>query len=466
MTRRSPLNVLLIVADDHAPAAIGCYGSPYHPTPRLDGLASEGAVFENCFCTNALCTPARASILTGQYSHVNGVRTLHDRIDQTHMTTLPKLLQAAGYQTGFAGKWHLGHGGASDPAGFDYWNVLPVQGTYVNTRSIEMGRERQHSGYATDLIAGWALDWIRRCDPGRPFYMQCAFSAPHDPFRPAERHGARFRDTVFPEPASFDDVFEGRPACAGATMKVARMHEKNHLPEPRPAGLSGRDLARWNYQCFMRNYLRCVAAIDENVGRLLDGLAARGVADDTVVIYTSDHGFFLGEHGWYDKRFMHEPSIRIPFIIRYPREIRPGTRADAMALNVDFAPTVLDLCGQPVPAAMQGRSLRRVCTGQVPGDWRQAMYYQYWMHLAHFNVPAHCGVRTRSHKLIHYYGRALGAAGALEHDTEPCWELYDLGRDPLEMRNVYGEPAYAAVTTGLAAELARQRAALGLQPAG
>ena len=243
-----------------------------------------------------------------------------------------------------------------------------------------------------------------------------------------------YRDDI-PEPATFHDDYQNRAtAAAVATERVALMHQKNHVPDPVPDGLDLAAQKAWNYQSFIKNYLRCVAAIDDNVGHLLDYLDEAGLAEDTIVIYTADHGFFLGDHGWYDKRFMYEQSIRIPFLIRYPRAIAPGTVSDKMVLNVDFAPTLLDYAGLPIPDDMQGRSIRRLIEGNVPADWRTSMYYRYWMHLAHFNISAHYGVRTERYKLIYYYGQALGSAGAIDEPRASEWELFDLEQDPQEMK--------------------------------
>ena len=444
MTDSRRPNILLIMADDHAPAAFSTYGSMLNTTPNLDRIAAEGLRLDRCFCTNAICTPARASVHTGKYSHVTGIKTLNDVIDQTQETTVGMLLNDAGYQSAFLGKWHLGHGGHSDPAGYDFWSVLPGQGKYYDPELTEMGQPITESGYVTDILTDKALGWLSRRDTERPFFLVCAHKAPHDPFQPNPKHRDLFSKERVPEPATFHDSYENRAAAAGmATEQVALMHLKNHLPDPVPEGLTPKEQKAWNYQSYMRNYLRCVASIDENAGRLLDFLDENQLTDDTIVIYTSDHGFFLGDHGWYDKRFMYEESIRIPFLMRYPLAIQPGTTSDRIALNVDFAPTILDYAGAPVPLDMQGRSLRALAEGRAPTDWRTSMYYRYWMHLAHFNIPAHYGIRTERHKLIHYYGEALGSAGAIDESTPPEWELFDLENDPQELVNIYHDPANA-----------------------
>jgi arylsulfatase A-like enzyme len=462
MRERIRPNIVLIVADDHAPAAIGSYGSRINRTPNLDRLAAEGARLDNCFCTNALCTPARATILTGQYSHRTGVRTLEERLDQTQHATLAMLLHAQGYQTAMIGKWHLGHGGPHDPAGFDYWSVLPNQGSYFDPELIEPDARRVYPGYVTDVLTDLALGWLASCDPARPFFLMCGHKAPHDPFVPHPRDRMLYTEPIR-EPATFDDDYVGRAAAAATTQRVAWMHRKDHLPDPSPPGLDDEARRHWNYQCFMQNYLRCVAAIDDNVGRLLRYLDETGLSQDTIVIYTADHGFFLGEHGWYDKRFMYEPSIRIPFLMRYPRAVKAGTVVDKMVINTDFAPTLLDYAGQAVPVEMQGRSLRPLLEGSPPSDWRTAFYYHYWMHLAHFNVPAHYGIRTDRYKLIYYQADPPIAAGVIQEQRIPAWEFFDLHEDPDEMHNLYDAPEYAPEIADLQHQLVALRQALGDQ---
>ena len=457
-------NIILVVADDHAPAAIGAYGARYNRTPNLDSLATEGLRLENCFCTNAICTPARASIMTGKYSHATGIKTLNDVIDHDRETTLGMAFQAAGYQTAMVGKWHLGHGGKSDPRGFDYWNVLPGQGAYFDPETLEMGRPKANDGYVTDILTDSALEWLGSREKERPFFLCLAHKAPHDSFEPHPRHWHSYTATVPEPPTLRDDYKERAQAAAMSSAKIETMHLRNHLPQIAGAHDANTDRMAWNYQEFIRNYYRCVQAIDENLGRILHHLEAEGLVENTIVVYTADHGFFLGDHGWYDKRFMYEESIRIPCLIRYPAVIAPGTVREEMGLNVDFAPTLLEMAGIPVPAAMQGRSFAPLARGQTVPDWRQAMYYRYWMHLAHFHIPAHYGVRTDRYKLIHYYGRSLGCTGAIDRDTSPEWELFDLHDDPQELHNRFGLAPYAEVQAGLLRTLTELQTALGDQP--
>ena len=457
-------NILFIMSDDHASHAMSCYGSKINETPNLDRIAEGGMRFDNCFCTNSICTPSRAAILTGTYNHINGVTTLASKIDGRQVT-FPKLLQAAGYQTAMVGKWHLGHGGDADPTGFDYWNVLPGQGLYHDPEMIDMGERGVIEGYATDIITDISLDWLRDRDPDRPFFLMCHHKAPHRPWDPDDKHADMYEDEDVPEPETLFDDYANRAAAAeAAKMRVSRDMTDRDLKVPVPEGLSADDETRWKYQRYIKDYLRCVASIDDNVGRMLDYLDAEGLADDTIVVYTSDQGFFLGDHGWYDKRFMYEESLRMPFVIRYPGKIEAGSVSADMLLNVDFAQTFLDYAGVDEDDRMQGTTARPVLEGHTPDGWRTAMYYRYWMHLAHHHVYAHYGVRTLQHKLIYYYADGMGTPGSGEETMEPEWELFDLERDPLELHSVYDDPAYADVVSRLKAELDKLQSAVGDVP--
>ena len=458
-------NILFIMSDDHASHAISSYGSRINQTPNLDRIAEGGMILQNCFCVNSICTPSRANILTGKHSHLNGVKTLSDPLDG-RIPNVAKMLQADGYQTAMVGKWHLGHGGNADPTGFDYWNVLPGQGLYHDPVMLEPDGEKTHKGYTTDIITDFSLEWLQNRDKERPFFMMCHHKAPHRPWDSDEKHAHMFEDEEVPMPDNFFDDYANRSNAA----RDAKMRVFGHMSErdlkidtlgPPPEGLSEEALANWQYQRYIKEYLRCVASIDDNVGRMLDYLDAEGIADDTIVIYTSDQGFFLGDHGWYDKRFMYEESLRMPFLVRYPREIQPGSSCDAMALNIDFAETWLDYAGLSIPEDMQGTSLRPLFNDDTPDDWRTSMYYRYWMHLTHHYVPAHYGIRTDRYKLIYYYGEALGTTGSIDEPKAPEWELFDLEKDPNEMCSVYDDPAYAAIVTELTAELYRLKAAAG-----
>lgn len=449
-------NILFIMSDDHAAHALSCYGSRINTTPHMDRIAAGGMRLDNCFCTNSICSPSRASILAGTYSHVNGVLTLNDRFDGRQQT-FPKLLQAAGYQTAVIGKWHLGHGGVHDPTGFDYWCVLPGQGKYHDPDMYELGEQRLFPGYATDVITDLSLDWLRRRDPDQPFCLLVHHKAPHRPWEPDAKHADLYEDVEIPEPETFHDDYRHRARAApAARMRVDRDLNDRDTKRPPPSDLSPAEVKRWKYQRYIKDYLRCVASVDDSVGRLLDYLEEQRLAEDTVVVYTSDQGFFLGDHGWYDKRFFYEESLRMPFLIRYPREIPAGSVDGHIVLNTDFAPTLLDYAGLPVPADMQGRSFRAIPRGAAQGapasDWRPAMYYRYFMHLAHHNVFAHYGIRTDRYKLIYYYER---------EPEPPEWELFDLQRDPQELHSVYDHSDYQDVVRELKAQLRRLREELG-----
>jgi len=454
------------MADDHAAQAIGCYGSRLNQTSHIDRIAREGVRFDNCFCTNGICAPSRAAILTGKYSHLNGVRDNAHVFDGSQ-ETFPKLLQAAGYETALIGKWHL----QSDPTGFDHWSILPDQGEYYNPDLIEMGTTKRRLGYVTDILTDLAVDFFEaRKNSSRPFLLMLHHKAPHRNWQPAARHMTLYDNAKFPEPPTlFDDYATRSRAAAEQEMTI-----RNHMtlesdlklgPPPerldeaqkraweaafgpkreafRKAGLSGDALVRWKYRRYLQDYLGCVAAVDESIGRVLDGLDQTGLAPNTLVIYTSDQGFFLGEHGWFDKRFMYEEALRMPLLMRLPGRIPPGLVNKDMLTNVDFAPTFLDGAGLKKPPAMQGRSFLPLATAQRVSGWPESIYYHYYEFPDVHMVKRHYGVRTKRYKLIHFY-----------YDID-AWELYDLARDPRELHNVYADPAYAKVRRDLKDELLR-----------
>lgn len=457
------------MADDHAAHAISAYGSRINRTPNIDRLAREGLRLINCFAVNSICTPSRAAILTGKYSHKNGV-PVFNRFDGSQ-PTLAQYLQQGGYHTGMVGKWHL----FSDPTGFDYWNILPGQGRYVDPEFIELGVRKTVKGYVTDIIADISIEFLEKRPKDKPFFLMCHHKAPHREWAPDARHAKMFEDVTIPEPATLDDDHADRSdAAREATMTIDRHLTRFDLKVAPPAGLKGRELQawqsgvdtemdvivkgeakklsgdalkKWKYQKYMRDYLACVASVDDNVGRLLDYLEERGLTKDTLVIYTSDQGFFLGDHNWFDKRFMNEESIRMPFLVRYPGRIKPGTVEEAMVLNVDFAPTLLQATGLPVPADMQGRSFLPLLRGERPKEWRTSFYYRYYDYPGAHRVQPHYGVRTTGHKLI-YFNRI------------DQWELYDLRKDPAEMHNVVADSNYAPVVQELKAQLGRLRTEL------
>jgi arylsulfatase A-like enzyme len=463
-------NIVFIMSDDHAAHAIGAYGSRVNQTPHIDRLAREGMVLRNVFVTNSICTPSRAAILTGQYSHLNGV-PVFNRFDSSR-TTVARLLQASGYHTGMIGKWHLG----SDPAGFDRWEILPGQGAYMNPVLYTATGEKTYTGrYVTDVVTDLAIDFIRERPRDRPFFLMLHHKAPHRPWEPDPAHRAQFVDRWIPEPETLWDSYATRTdALRENLQRVAGDLTRRDLKLEPPADLSGTALAawlstkpdtvtitrdgrevtltgealtRWKYQRYMRDYLATIQSVDDNVGRLLEALDTERLAKNTIVIYTSDQGFFLGDHGMYDKRFMYEESLRMPFLIRWPAAIKRGSRSDAMALNVDFAPTFLAAAGVAVPPDMQGRSLLPVLRGKPPADWRSSMYYRYYHDPGDHNTRAHYGVRTATHKLIHYW-------------KKDQWELFDLVRDPHELQNLYGQQGHDEVTRSLKAELQRLKQAV------
>ena len=444
-------NIVFIMSDDHAAHAISAYGSKLIKTPNIDRLAKEGIKFENCFVTNSICTPSRATMLTGKYSHINGV-PVFNHID-TSQPLLSKYLQQAGYYTGMVGKWHLGGQNpytpdAGKPAGFDYWNILPGQGAYFDPVMIEMGVRKTLKGYTTDVITEVAIDFVRNRSANKPFFLMYHHKAPHRNWQPDEKHKQQFANFVPRLPVTFDDDYKGKSdASRLATNHIDTDLNDTDLKMKPPAGLSGAELKKWKFTRYMQDYLACVSAVDDNIGRFLDFLDANGLKENTIVIYTSDQGFFLGEHNMYDKRFMYEESLRMPLLIRWPARIKPGSVSSKMILNVDFAPMMLDAAGASIPADMQGRSFLPILQGKSPASWRTSMYYRYY-HPGHHNVAAHYGLRTERYKLIYF------------HKLNQ-WELYDLKNDPIEMHNVYGDKKNASLVTRLSAEMYRLKKELG-----
>jgi len=458
-------NIIFIMADDHAAHAISAYGSRVNQTPHLDRLATEGALLTRVFATNSICTPSRAAILTGQYSHINGV-TMFNRLDSSRMT-VTRLLQQGGYYTGMLGKWHLG----SDPAGFDKWEILPGQGVYKDPVFYTATGDKTYTGrYVTDVITDLAIDFLDSRPRDKPFFLMMHHKAPHRPWEPDDEHASHFAGQRIPEPVTFWDSYATRTSALHENQQrvVADMTNRDLKLKP-PDGLTPAELARWllikpdsvtteidgrtvtltsealgrwKYQRYMQDYLATVQSVDDSVGRVLAYLDKSGLSRNTMVIYTSDQGFFLGDHGLFDKRFMYDESIRMPFLVRWPARIRPGTKSQAMALNIDFAPTFLEAAGLPIPADMQGRSLLPILRGTAPATWRTAMYYRYYHDPGDHNTRAHYGVRTATHKLVFFW-------------TKDQWELFDLVRDPYELHNLYGQPGQAALTESLKGELAR-----------
>jgi len=449
-------NILFIMSDDHTSQAIGCYHlrlSEYAPTKNIDRIGKEGAISKNCFCTNSICVPSRASILTGQYSHINGVKTLSGRLSP-ETDHVAKHLQAAGYETAVIGKWHL----KEKPAGFDYYNVLRGQGRYHNpilfktNADWEKGGE-EYSGHSTDVITDISLNWLKnRKKKENPFFLMCHFKAVHEPFYSHDRYRSLFENEDIPLPEDLlwlespkGKRFEGWPL---EILKDRFLNNSNRYSPPKlniPSD-DHKEIRKATYQKFIKDYLRAIKGIDDNVGRLLEYLDEIDQTKSTVVIYTSDQGYFLGEHNLFDKRFMLEESLRMPFLIRYPKEIKSGTTVNDIILNIDFAELFLNYANTKIPETMQGKSFRQNLSGKTLSDWRQEMYYHYWAHQA--QRPSHYGIRTHQYKLIYYYGLLN-----MGQKPEECWELYDLKNDPQEYVNQYDNPGYKEIIVNLKQQL-------------
>jgi arylsulfatase A-like enzyme len=483
-------NILFLFSDDHAPHAIGAYGSRYSgldPTPHIDALAAGGMLFENSYCSNSICGPSRAVILTGKHSHKNGFTANGDRFDGDQLT-FPKLMQKGGYQTALIGKWHLG----SDPQGFDYWDILPGQGKYYNPTFIDKNGERVVQGYCTDLVTDLAIDWLdQQRDPAKPFMLMCQQKAPHRNWMPPLRHLNLYDDVKLPEPATLFDRFEDNaPPARHQEMELDRhmslvydlfldpyegwdpnqgsdrsgfANLKSMTPEQRAAWdaafapenaafmankPTGKELVRWKYQRYMKNYLRTIRGLDDNIGRMQSYLAESGLEENTIVIYSSDQGFYLGDHGWYDKRWMYEESLAMPLIVRWPGVTQAGSVDQHLVQNLDYAQTFLELAGLQADPEMQGRSLAGLLRGAEPEDWRSSIYYHYYAYPSVHQVARHYGIRTERYKLIWFY----------QFDE---WELYDLKLDPDELNNIYELPGSAALKAQLKLQLEELRVSYG-----
>ncbi len=482
-------NIVFIFSDDHALEAISAYGDRYDevsPTPNIDRIASEGMLFKRSYCTNSICGPSRASIITGKHSHMNGYMDNDFSTFDGGQQTFPKLMQKAGYETALIGKWHL----VSNPTGFDHWEILPGQGNYYNPDFIQMdGKEKRFPGYVTDIITDKSLAWLEgRRDKSKPFILMCQQKAPHRNWVPATRHYGLFDGVTIPEPDTLFDKYENRvKAVADQEMQISknfnwshdmflpgeptdprfvnRMQNGEYLrmdPEQKKAfdeaygpenekvlsalpAMSDEELTKWKYQRYMKNYLSCIRAVDENVGRVLDYLDKNNLAKNTIVIYSSDQGFYLGEHGWYDKRWMFEESLSMPFILRWTSTVKPGIVSETLIQNIDYAPSFLDLAGAEIPADMQGASIVPILKneGKAPAGWREAIYYQYSGEDTH-EVARHDGVRDSRYKLMRF-------------PVSNEWMFFDLEKDPQEMKNVSAEKDYESVLTRMKATYAKLR---------
>ena len=461
-------NIVWIFSDDHSYQTIGAYGGRLEKlnlTPNIDRLAKEGMRFDKCYVGNSICAPSRATLLTGKHSHLNGKFTNSGGFDQDQQT-FPKILRNNGYQTAMIGKIHL----PGNMQGFDYWEVLPGQGSYYNPVFITEGGKTKYDGYVTDIITDKALEWMeKKRDKTKPFMLMIHHKAPHRNWLPSERHVEKFENIDIPEPDNlFDDYSTRTTAAHEQDMSIEKtMSLKSDLkvgaesPQSREGQysarnkffaenrLEGKNLVKWKYQIYMKDYLRCITAVDENVGRVLDYLKTNGLSDNTVVMYSSDQGFYMGEHGWFDKRFMYEESFRTPLLVRWPGVIKAESINTDLAQNIDFAETFLDIAGSPIPGDMQGTSLVPLLKGNKPDNWRKSVYYHYYEYPAVHSVRRHEGVADLRFKLIRFYG--------MDVPKGEEWEFYDLEKDPSEMKNLYSSPEHADRIADLKKELQRLR---------
>jgi arylsulfatase A-like enzyme len=467
-------NIIFVLCDDHAYQAISAYGGHLNQTPQIARIAKEGMLFNRAYVTNSLCAPCRAAILTGKYSHLNGITGNGDERFDSSQNTFPQLLHKAGYQTALIGKWHL----VSQPTGFDYWNILPGQGDYYNPDFINKEGRKKVNGYVTDLITDYAIDWLDNRDTTEPFCLLTWQKAPHRDWMPAPKYLNLYDSVKFPVPSTFEDDYSGRTRAAHEQLmqinrdlsdnydlklhfdindlkgrldgnwksvfgrlnpKEQQMFQQAYAEKNKKFfedQLTGTAIDEWKYQRYMQDYLSCIRSIDDNVGRLLDYLDKKGLADNTIVIYSSDQGFYLGEHGWFDKRFMYEPSFRTPLLIRWPSVIKSNSVSNELVMNIDIAETLLHAAGVTVPNDMQGKSLLPVLKNKVKGRWRKGIYYHYYESGGEHNVAKHIGVRSDRYKLIYFY-------------ENKEWELYDLKKDPNELHNVINETGYVHQKTAM-----------------
>lgn len=476
-------NIIFILSDDHATQAISAYGHPISKiarTPNIDRIAENGAIFLNNYCANSISGPSRASILTGKHSHKNGFLANWNKEFDGSQQTLPKIFQENGYKTAIVGKWHL----LSKPTGFEHWMILRDQGEYNNPYFITEKDTVQYSGYVTDLITIFTKQWLQTRDDSQPFFLMMNHKAPHRNWVPAERHYSLYENEAFPLPETYFDDYKGRFAAKNQEMNIYRDMFEGHdlkmttgidsdslLYDPWPNVFLGqmtrqerkrffnayrernnefhrtkrneKEVAEWKYQRYLQDYLATIKSVDESVGEILDYLEKTGLDENTIVVYTSDQGFYLGEHGWFDKRFMYEESFEMPLLMQYKGHIKPDSEVKGLTQNIDFAPTLLDFCGIEVPEEMQGVSFKQMAeSGKTPTDWRKSLYYHYYEFPGFHSVRAHYGVKTDRYKLIHFY-------------KENIWELYDLEKDEHEINNIYGNSGTQKITSELKAELNR-----------
>ena len=462
-------NIVFIFSDDHATNAISAYGGIFKdiaPTPNIDRIANEGALLKNALCTNAICGPSRAAILTGKYSHVNGYfKNYKGGVFNNQQWTYPQSLQASGYQTALIGKWHL----VSEPIGFDYYKYhisKGEQGLYWDPVYNDNGKKIKEKGYATNLTTDFAMDWLNERDPNQPFCLMLQYKAPHRQWAPDAKYEDLWEDQEMPTPSNFNDTYQDRELTAGNTEMTMDYFSRRDMKMTPPdsllkkarnkwlqygfkpgevvapvKGLNREETRQWKYQKYIKDYLATIRSVDDNIGKVLAYLKENGLEKNTIVIYASDQGFFLGEHGFFDKRFMYEEALHMPFVVRYPGKIQPGTVVDDIVTNIDFAPTLLDMAGVPVPEQVQGKSFFNNLKGDTSEDWQQSMYYHYYEYPYYHRVQPHYGIRNQRYKLIHFY-----------YDVD-VWELYDLKNDPNEMKNLIHSKSYTILIKQLKKEL-------------
>ena len=462
-------NVIYIMADDLTIQAISAYGGIYKdiaPTPNIDRLAKEGMRFEDVLCTNAICGPSRACILTGKYAHVNGYyKNEYGGVFNPDQWTFPQEFKKNNYQTSLFGKWHLG----TDPVGFDTYKFHAAsaqQGLYWNPIYNVNGKEEKFKGYATNLSTDFAMNWLEKeRDQTKPFMMVLQYKAPHRPWEPDHKYEKLWDDIEMPYPSNFNDDYKGRELTAGDTEMTIEHFSRKDMKLEAPADLKGKDKVKWNFygakndevvipegmtfeearkwrfQTYIKDYLACVKSVDDNIGRVLKYLDDNNLTENTIVVLTSDQGFYLGEHGFFDKRFIYEESIRMPFIVRYPKKVKAGTVNEDVVTNIDFAPTFLDLAGIKTTEKLQGKSFKPVLEGKTPKDWRQAAYYHYYEFPYWHHIQPHYGIRTQKYTLAHFY-----------YNIDK-WEFYDLEKDPKQMNNAINDPKYAGIIADLKKQL-------------
>lgn len=478
VSEEKPLNIVYIMSDDHSFQTISAYDKRHNSTPNIDKLADNGVRFTNSFVCNSISGPSRAAMLTGKHSHINGkIDNSHGHFDTSQPTFISHLKEKSNYQTAIVGKWHLN----GEPKSFDYWDILPGQGSYYNPDFITKDGTTRHAGYATDIVTDKSLEWLDNRDKERPFCILIHHKAVHRTWVSDSLNMLAYEDKTFELPDNFHDNYETRTAASMAEMSIdkdmdlpydLKVDVESHRPwgrneinrmtptqrarydelydkvtaEFKAGNFEGKELAEWKFQRYMRDYLKCVNSLDANIGRVIDYLEENDLIDNTIIVYTSDQGFYMGEHGWFDKRFMYEESFRTPLVMLLPKSLKKRGDINQMVQNIDYAPTLLDLVGIEKPEDMQGESMKPLLMGENPEDWRKSLYYHYYEYPAEHTVRKHYGVRTERYKLIRFYG----------HDIEN-WEMYDLEEDSKEMTNIYGVEKYSKIQSELKEELKRLR---------